>query len=79
MSWNYRVVQYETQGETLFTIGEVYYDAEGKPNGWCVGSLDAWTTLDDLKDSHALMAGAFEKPIVLERDLSPEVSDGRKG
>ena len=34
VSWNYRALKRTINGETVYAIHEVYYDDEGKPNGW---------------------------------------------
>lgn len=35
MAWNYRVVRFEEEGrEPWLALHEVYYDENGRPNGW---------------------------------------------
>ena len=34
MEWNYRILAHEYKGEVYLQIHEVYYDEDGKPNGY---------------------------------------------
>lgn len=34
MSWNYRIVAEESDGETTYRIHEVFYDDTGRPTSW---------------------------------------------
>lgn len=60
MSWNYRVVQFDTaDGEKWYEVKEVFYDKDGTPVGYCDATVGSETfagiieVLDMmLKDSH---------------------------
>ena len=59
MSWNYRVMEFEDDGEKYYEIKEVYYHRDGTLMGYCNanvsgGSLsDIISTLDMMKtDAH---------------------------
>lgn len=70
MSWNYRVVHKTRQARgtdevvDLYSIREVYYDDDGKPNGWAKASVANWETLDDCAGTLDLMRGALDKPVM---------------
>lgn len=40
MSWNYRILVSETNGEDYYAIHEVFYDDGGNPNGWTQEPID---------------------------------------
>ena len=69
MSWNYRVCRYRKNGETLFGIREVYYDARGRIKGLTDASVDDWETHTDLKGTLTLMAKALDRPLLDEERL----------
>ena len=49
----------------LFSIVEVYYSKKNKPNGYAEScSLKDWESMEDLKGTYDLIAGAFTKPIL---------------
>lgn len=58
--WNYRIIQ---DGERWY-IGEVYYDADGKPDGYTEtgNSMDGWERQEDLVTTHRLVGFALDKP-----------------
>lgn len=81
MSWNYRIGTHvfsykkafvnnsklaEMKDQRLFSIIEVYYDKNGKPEGYIdkKNSLSNWEDLEDLKGTWELIGKAFEKPII---------------
>jgi hypothetical protein len=80
MSWNYRVVEKEVKYEptvgkvvidTYYQIHEVYYDEDGSITMY---SKDAITpfgedSVDSLQSDLYKMQEAFNKPILLEKDL----------
>lgn len=70
MSWNYRVTKTETDGETIYTIREVYYDESGCISGWTgIGDYANGETLESLRKDFDLMALAFKEPVL---DLDEE-------
>ena len=34
MSWNYRIMRHEVDGEVWYGVHEVYYDVNGEPRLW---------------------------------------------
>lgn len=80
MSWNYRILKRKTflrayddvkntveeiDTGTEFFVGEVYYDEDGKPVGWCEASAPIGETLFEAKNDFSLMGKAFDKPILI--------------
>jgi hypothetical protein len=66
MSWNYRVTR--VKGETddyAYGIREVYYAEDGAIQGWTAKEVplygDSWS---ELVHAHALMGGAFDRPVI---------------
>jgi len=85
MSWNYRVVHRVVTvgpivGET-FSIHEVYYDADGKPNG--VSELPTYLSgesIQDINDDIALIRGATKRPVIEWDSLVvPSAREGEAG
>lgn len=40
MEWNYRILAHREDTEIYFEIHEVYYDANGKPEGYAEGGIN---------------------------------------
>ena len=73
--WNYRVlkeeVEYNNEKLDRFRIIEVYYDENGKINGWVdcsdtILDLKGENAYEDLKGSAEYVLGAFKKPILVK-------------
>jgi len=72
MGWNYRVLALKDGDYWYFQIHEVYYDKDGKPNGYsanCVGVGSS--SLKDLEFVLDQMEECLSKPI-LSYDNFPE-------
>jgi hypothetical protein len=67
MSWNYRVIRGGDPGGVYYAIHEVYYDADGEPNGWCEADALA-DTRDDLFSVLERMNEAAKKPVLEVRE-----------
>ena len=66
MSWNYRIMTLDKG--VSWGIHEVYYDENGKPNGYTERALQpSGGSLEELRDDLLYMLKAFEQPI-----LTPE-------
>jgi len=67
MSWNYRMLA-EVVGElTMYWVGEVYYDKNGKPDSWSGREFNViadWDDLDDLKGTIEKVAKAVHEPVL---------------
>jgi hypothetical protein len=61
-TWNYRILN---DGNNWW-ISEVYYDNEGKPEGYIESaeSLSNWSRQEDLVTTHRLMGFALDKPFL---------------
>lgn len=72
MTWNYRILAHKDKNEWFFEIHEVYYDNNGKPEGYTENGVSVggeslkgieWT-LDKMKE-------CVNKPILLAGDKFP--------
>ena len=69
MSWNYRVIKrkYEMSYGNVYewAIYEVYYDADGNPDGVTVDPVfPRGDTREELGEAFMLYMKAFEKPVL---------------
>ena len=64
--WNYRVMHRTDKPSDYYSIIEVYYDEDGKIDGWvdCAGSALIWSELEDLKGTVSMLLEAFNKPVL---------------
>lgn len=70
MSWNYRVMRRNLQGEDQFAIYEVYYNKRGKVKMWSSDPVFiCGETLKELVKDFKLYAKAFEKPVLDYNEL----------
>lgn len=77
-TWNYRVIQTtDTDGEALFSIHEVYYDSEGKPQSYAVppANLGNWSTISDFSDLFDKCREALAKPVLTVNDFTFDFED----
>ncbi len=81
MGWNHRVLASEHKDELYLSIHEVYYDKNGKPDGFTAkaisiggyGLIDIAWTLERMKE-------CMEKPVLWSDDKFPsECIDDRVG
>lgn len=49
MSWNYRVMEFEDDGEKYYEIKEVYYNRDGSLMGYCDASVSGESFGDVIK------------------------------
>jgi len=49
MSWNYRVMEFEDDGEKYYEIKEVYYNRDGSLMGYCNASISGSSLGDVIK------------------------------
>lgn len=76
LSWNYRVVREvctlpaDLGTEDVFTLREVFYDDEGKPELWSSDPCHPQgETLDDIRADLNYMLVALEAPVLEMADL----------
>ena len=75
MTWDYRVVNrpYHAGGSIVgreYAIHEVYYDADGVPNGVTENpSYLAGESVQEMKADLMLIRGAFRRPVLQWEDI----------
>lgn len=74
MSWNYRVIEFVTvHNEPWRAIHEVYYDAEGNPNGYGEEPAVVIADGDELDNGLGkvldMMRLALSKPVLVHTDF----------
>lgn len=68
MSWNYRVIAKEYKDDVEFYIHEVYYDADGNPNGYTKEPVPvSGACVKDIKWTLKHMKKAMKKPVLVDR------------
>lgn len=73
MSWNYRVLVFVQGDETVTQICEVYYDKEGKPNGYTDKNIVASSTgKEGLVWMLSMYKDALKKPMLYGGDKFPQ-------
>ncbi len=73
MSWNYRVMAKEYEGEIYFDIHEVYYDKKGKPDGCTANPVSVGGyNKKGIKWTLKMMKKATKKPILWYGDKFPK-------
>lgn len=68
MSWNYRVVRFDSE-EEYYEIKEVFYNDKGEPTGYSDAVCGA-ETYDGLFKCMELMQSAHSKPVLNDEDFS---------
>lgn len=73
MHWNHRLINCpsENGGEDYFTFKEVFYNNEGKPEGYS----DAYFGGEDIDEVQELLArlqNALQQPVLHENDFKGE-------
>jgi len=68
MTWNYRVLSYEEDGESRYKFVEAYYNKDQEVIGYCDASLFAETP-EGLQEFADRLLQATAKPILKESDL----------
>lgn len=73
MSWNHRLMAYEDGDEYYFRVHEVYYDKEGKPDGYTQeGVTVGGNSLEELRLVLYRMGLCLDKPILWAGDKFPQ-------
>lgn len=76
MSWNYRVVRYQANSETLVGLMEVFYGEDGTPNSYGLASVLHWESVDELRGTLQLMLKALDAPeIAVDGDVAQHIID----
>lgn len=70
MTWNYRIIKHEENGETYYAIHEVYYDKNGKPEAVTKESIAAQDdTPEGIKQQLEWMLLALKEPTLNYEDF----------
>lgn len=73
MSWNYRVLAIEDGNELYFRIHSVYYNEDGKPDGYSAQpATNGSGSIEWLEYVLDLMREALKKPILWGDNRFPE-------
>ena len=74
MTWNYRVIEFQSGDEIHRAIHEVYYDEAGKPNGYTENPASVfWNADEDPGAASKIlekMQVALTKPVLTEKDFT---------
>ena len=70
LTWNYRIVNTKSENgnEDWYCLQEVYYNAQGKPTGYCKPCLGS-ENMESFKDVWYMMAEAMELPPMQEGEF----------
>ncbi len=63
MNWNYRIIEH-VYAESSFGLHEVYYDEQGKPNGYILDKTPWGDDIEGVKETLKLMQEAFKAPVL---------------
>lgn len=75
MSWNYRIVWQTVDGEPIYGLHEVFYDADGKPSSWSVEPvLPAADSEEGIRFDYEMMRLAFFRSALRETGKEGEMS-----
>lgn len=77
MTWNYRVIRsVDAEGEPLYSVHEVYYDKDGKPDSWTCDPvfLSAESVQQLIKDVVWILKSLTEPVLEVVDDKLIEVS-----
>ena len=82
--WNYRILKFDEDGISYYSIREVHYDQspEPKADAWgAIGHPPGGESLEELADEFKLMQLAFQKPVlkVVEDDKLIEIDERYTG
>lgn len=68
MSWNYRVMEFEDDGEKYYEIKEVYYNRDGTLMGYCNASVSGGS-FKDVIDTLTVMKEDAAKGVLKPSDF----------
>lgn len=75
--WDYRIIRHEypaavEEEKTLYKIHEVYYNEDSSLHAFRPASTLVGLSEDELRSTYLLMAEAFSKPPLNEKDFPSE-------
>ena len=71
-TWNYRILAFEHREVIIFSICEVYYDKNGKPDGYAESSRSRFESVEDIKKEVLYYQEALEKPVLYAGNKFPQ-------
>ena len=73
MSWNYRLLAKEYKGDVYYQIHEVYYDDNGKPNGYTANPITIGSNdIEGIKWQLEEITKCLDKPTLSVKDFPNE-------
>ena len=77
MSWSYRVLASEHEGEVFFEIHEVYYDEENNPISYTANPVAiSGSVLEEVKWVLEKMKESLDRDVLLKGDKFPKKYNG---
>lgn len=75
MTWNYRIIKYDTNKNIVYRIHEVFYDEKGKIEGFTEDAVFAQgETVDELiSDLQMMINDAKKYPILSLKELNKQL------
>lgn len=74
MSWNHRVLAHTDKDEIYYQIHEVYYDQDGKPDGYTADAIGiGGETLEEISLTLDRMKECIGKPIISAENFPNEL------
>jgi hypothetical protein len=70
--WNYRILAVEYPDDIYFEMGEVYYDKDGVPDGYCMNKGVGSETTKGIGWTLNRMKEALKKPILCSGERFPQ-------
>jgi hypothetical protein len=65
MTWNHRIIRHHSEYQDYYySMHEVYYDDRGHPTAWIAEPIVIADSMDDLRQTLALMLSATFEPVL---------------
>lgn len=81
MTWNHRVMKSypANQEDAWYSIREVYYDENGKVDGYTQDAIDPGSdSIEGLREVLCRMLLALDKPVLVEDEMTNDIGDTTK-
>ena len=84
MSWNHRIIRHVYDHDVAdieeFSIHEVYYDDDGKPEMVTEKAAGSYgDSVKELKENHLRMMAAFDKPVLDYSSFDTDKEEAKDG
>lgn len=78
MTWDYRVIKYNTNGNVYYKIHEVYYNEKGEIELYTEEPIEPHgDTLEELIKDIEFMAEATKKPVISKKELDEKITKNK--